>query len=151
MKKNIIFADIEAHKSVTWLFTAAQRTSSCCIAFITVAAVIMLLLSSNADTIFTPESRPFATLGSTLNMSSNADSSSRYASQDRPCKMQYPVALHDSKTAPVCDPRVCIGRDKLGRLEKLPHIKRWSSADEVHYMTLFNTNKMSGWVQVWLT
>lgn len=66
------------------------------------------------------------------------------------CRLEYTVKTWDGKNAPVCDPSLCVGSDKLKVLHQLPGgmMRRWSAFHESAYMRLFNGNKINGWLKV---
>jgi hypothetical protein len=66
------------------------------------------------------------------------------------CRLEYTVKTWDGKNAPVCDPSICVGSEKLKVLHQMPGgmMRRWSSFHESAYMRLFNGNKINGWLKV---
>lgn len=67
------------------------------------------------------------------------------------CRLEYTVKTWDGKNAPVCDPSICAGSEKLKVLHQVPAgglMRRWSAFHESAYMRLFNSNKISGWLKV---
>lgn len=67
------------------------------------------------------------------------------------CRLEYTVKTWDGKDALVCDPSICVGREKLKVLQldaATSATRRWSPFHESAYMRLFNGNKIDGWLKV---
>lgn len=64
------------------------------------------------------------------------------------CRLEYTVRTYDGANAPACDPKLCVGRDKLRLLKDLKHQRRWAAYDEASYLDMFRSRNISGWLQV---
>lgn len=64
------------------------------------------------------------------------------------CRLEYTVKTWDGKNALVCDPSLCVGREKLKTLTTAGNTRRWTAFHESAYMKLFNANKIMGWLKV---
>lgn len=67
------------------------------------------------------------------------------------CRLEYTVKTWDGKNAPVCDPSLCYGSEKLNVLANLQqgqNTRRWSAFHESAYMKLFNAKQIDGWLKV---
>lgn len=64
------------------------------------------------------------------------------------CRLDYTVKTWDGKDVRVCDPSVCVGRDKLKVLDAAGSPRRWSAFHESAYMKMFNAGKLAGWLKV---
>eukprot|EP00878_Enallax_costatus_P030343 GHUV01033033.1.p1 GENE.GHUV01033033.1~~GHUV01033033.1.p1 ORF type:complete len:185 (+),score=48.67 GHUV01033033.1:388-942(+) len=63
------------------------------------------------------------------------------------CRLEYLVATFDGGYAQVCNPQLCIDREKLKVLEAASGTRRWSAFDENQYMNMYHQDNISGWLQ----
>lgn len=121
------------------------------------AAIITMVCTAALLLLLHPGVRYHANETARAVFSGTPDSSSGAAymrpSSDRKgfCRLEYTVKTWDGKNAPVCDPSICAGSEKLKVLHQVPAgglMRRWSAFHESAYMRLFNGNKINGWLKV---
>lgn len=135
------------------LESAARRAPSRRTICLASTALLLLVLFSNPGVRYHASETLSSLLGSSGNRSSSSSSSStdfKVSKSKGICRVEYSVATFDGGHAPVCDPKLCAGREKLKILQGIPHNRRWSAFDENQYMELYNRQQISGWLQVCL-
>lgn len=138
--------------AVTRLAATLHRMPSTCTAA-TVAMVcttaLLLLLHPGVQYHANEAAKAALMSGGTPHSSSGAY---LRASSDKKgfCRLEYTVKTWDGKNAPVCDPSLCRGSEKLRVMQSVPqgNTRRWSAFHESAYMKLFSAKQIDGWLKV---
>jgi hypothetical protein len=138
--------------AVSRVAEALQRSSTCTAAIVAMVCTAALLLLLHPGVRYHASETAKAVLASgTPQTQTSVDGAYLRISNDKKgfCRLEYTVKTWDSKNAKVCDPSLCVGRDKLKVMQDPDNGKRrWSAFHESAYMRLFNSNKISGWLKV---
>jgi len=131
-----------------WATILQRMPSACTAAMVTIVVTASLLLLLHPGVRYHASETAKAVMASG-NPHSSSGSFMRY-SHDKTgfCRLEYTVKTWDGHNARVCDPSLCVGREKLKVLHAAGSTRRWSAFHESAYMRLFNSNKINGWLQV---
>ena len=121
------------------------RRTSCLIA----TALLLLVFFSHAGIRYHSVESLRCLFGTGSNSSNHGSSTDFNVSNSNGlCRVEYSIATFDGGYARVCNPQLCVGREKLKVLEAASGTRRWSPFDESQYMKLYRNNNISGWVNV---
>jgi hypothetical protein len=120
------------------------------IAIVATASIMLLLLHPGASYYAQETARSVMHGGGPQHGADGDGGAFMHPSSDRHglCRLEYTVKTWDGKNARVCDPSVCVGREKLKLLKAAGSPRRWSAYHESAYMRMYNGGQISGWLKV---